>query len=277
MVSTSFILSNIHDVKTKRFTLLEGRIQKSYAKFADATKLAKPDNLKFMTQLLGNAIFGFFAVGALVIVGVVAAAIAGVALATIGVAAACVMGATAIGAMVITAEDAMDGEARSLGDATLDMIAWGLKGLGFFVGGTAFMGLKGIVSVAPYIGQLTSRQMIAGMIGSGIIKSIFSGAGNWGVQLYQVAISSITDGNSGKDSIDRNEVNARMIEGFLPGIMAATGLNLGGQIIFNIALDVESAREDGGDLFDMIFSAVTSGVVNRYGGDGILSDRKTYN
>ena len=274
MVSSSFILSNIHDVKTKRFTSLEGRIQKSYAKFADAPKLAKPDNLEFRTQLFGNAVFGFFAVGALVIVGVVAAAIAGVALATVGVAAACVMGATAIGAVVITEEDAMDGEARSLGEATLDMIGWGLQGLMFFVGGTAFMGLKGIVSAAPYVGQLTSRQIITAMIGNGITQGLIGGAANFLLQITPI------DSNT-SESIDENvnweSINSSISDGILSGIMAVTGLGVGAQVVFNAAMGAHSKIQEGGRIDEIILSAIVGGKVTSWGGSGLLVDRTTFN
>ena len=203
----------------------KGRVYRKNLAHDDSPKIASQDNHDFLIQLVGNAIFGFFAVGALAIVGVVAASIAGVALATVGVAAAVVMGATAIGAVVVTAQDAIAGEARSLGDATLDLIGWGLRGLAFFVGGTAFMGLKSIVSTAPYIGQLTSQQIIATMLGNAIMGSSVAGIANLFVQMLELPFKDSSDDDKG---INWDEVNAAAHAGPLPGMMEGTGLNLAG-------------------------------------------------
>ena len=275
MVSSSLILSNNYDIKTKKVTLAEGRVHRKNLAYNDGPKIASQDNHDFLSQLVGNAIFGFFAVGALAIVGVLAASIAGVALATVGVAAAFVMGATAIGAVVSTAQDAIAGEARSLGEATLDMIGWGLQGLMFFVGGTAFMGLKSIVSAAPYIGQLTSRQIIATMLGNGAVSGVIGGSVSILSQTIQLLKDNGIDYFLQLKPSDYNwdDVKSSIRDGAIGGITSGSKLTAGWLAVFSAAYSAQAEWASGEDAGKIIASAFTSGVITAFGGNGILAAR----
>lgn len=46
-------------------------------------------------------------------------------------------------------------------------------------------------------------------------------------------------------------------------MLAGTGLNLAGQVMFNIALSAAAKRKDGGSLLDMAYSAISSGILSR--------------
>ena len=46
--------------------------------------------------------------------------------------------------------------------------------------------------------------------------------------------------------------------------------------MFNIALDATTTRKDGGSLLDMAYSAISSGIVNRWGDAGLLANRKAF-
>lgn len=272
IVETSVVQSGQYDFLSANDTHMEGREPQEFGP-VEGELQAVEANDDLTVQLFGNAVIGLAVVGCLAIVGVVAAAIAGVALATVGIAAACVMGAALVGTAIGTAHDAMRGEARSTGEAVLDTIGWGLNGLLLFTGGTALFGLRSIVAAAPYVGQLTGKQIIATMLGNGIMGSFMAGGANLFIQTIRLFWGDSSSDDSG---IDWNDVSSAAVAGMLPGMMAGTGLSLAGQVIFNIALGATSARKDGGDLWDMAYSAISSGILNRWGGPGLLTGKKTF-
>lgn len=271
-VETSIVQSSQYDFLSTSDTHMEGREFQDNGPVEGELQAGETSN-DLAVQLFGNAVIGLAVVGCLAIVGVVAAAIAGVALATIGVAAACVMGAAAVGTAIGTAHDAMRGEARSTGEAVLDTIGWGLNGLLLFTGGAALFGLRSIVAAAPYVGQLTVKQIVATMIGNGIVGGLAGGGGNLTFQLIR---SFIEKPGYADIDINWNDVNSATCSGVIPGVMAGTGLNAAWQILFNATLGAQSEWVDGDGLDDMIFAAITGGIINRYAGDGMLADRKTF-
>ena len=135
------------------------------------------------------------------------------------------------------------------------------------------MGLRSIVAAAPYVGQLTAKQIIATMLGNGLMSSFVAGGANLFVQTIRLFWG---DSSSNDNSIDWSDVNSAVAAGLLPGMMAGTGLGLAGQVIFNIALSATTVRKDGGSLLDMAYSAISSGILNHWGGSGLLAGKKNF-
>ena len=267
--AATYVQSSRYDMRSSKFTRMEGCRSKTYLAYDDAPEKSQND---LGVQIFGNIVIGMAVVGALTIVGVVAAAIAGVALATIGVAAACVMGAAAIGSVVGGVMDAVNGEARSLGEATLDTIAWGASGLAFFTGGVGLMSLKSAASAAPYIGQLTASQMIGVISGTGAAFGAVGGGLEFGQQLIELIFEKGFV-NIRSDDFDWSSIDSAMKNGITCGIYAATGAGWPWQMVFNAAFGVSSTRINGGDGGSMLTSGIVGGIFGALGGAGIFADR----
>lgn len=271
-IISAMVQSFSEDLYAKRFSFMEGEVSKELEEIHDELRPEKSDH-KTMSQIIGNAIVGIAVVACLTIVGVVAAAIAGVAMATIGGVAACVMGITVIGTVSNARKDAKNNEARSVDEAILDSISWGLDGLLLYTGGKAILGLANIGNVAPYIGKLSAAEMAKTILGTGLAVGSGSGALDVLIQLLNQFIKNkqLDIGDIDWDSVENSTKN-----GFVSGLFAGSGLGWEWQMIFNAALNARSAQKDGENIWDILISGIVGGSAGKWGGAGILAGNIAY-
>ena len=268
-VESSIVQSNQYDFLASSYTHIEGWVLVNFGAYKDAPEAVKKSSSNFWSQIVGNAIIGLAVVGAVVIVGTVAAAIAGVALGTIGIAAAVTMGVAFAGTVAGAASDAIAGEASSVGEAIANSLSWGVGGVAFVTGGIPAFILANLTNIGRMaissFFRNTSNQEFSDTI------ALFGQdlAWNASVGINQVEITADDDAQKKTAEIDKDDersLSAGLIGGsvdasMVSGEIAATYGNLSGDAEVSIA-NAEMTGKIGATLYDEdeLRPALTAGV-----------------
>ena len=153
-VKSSVSISNRYDFLSEYYSLLEGWNCQPFPAYQDAPEIAEESDRNILSQVIGGAIIGLAVVGAVAIVGVVAAAIAGVAATTAIVGGAYAFALGAIGTAAGVAVDIATGNPRSLGRTVVDSLCWAFSGVALFTGGIGAFAITGLLSAGRNLSEL---------------------------------------------------------------------------------------------------------------------------